>query len=139
MKKVLYLITVLLLVSAFSLTACGGDSSSSTQSDGDSAGGSTESQAASGDATAGEEKFVICAACHAPDGTGVEGLGKDMTTSEFIAGKTDAELVEFIKIGRPATDAANTTGVDMPAKGGNPAFTDEDLLNIVAYIRTLQK
>ena len=66
-------------------------------------------------------------------------LGKDMTTSEFIANSTDAELLAFVKVGRPPGDPANTTGVDMPAKGGNPALSDEDLADIIAYIRTLEE
>ena len=68
-----------------------------------------------------------------------EGLDKDMTTSEFIAGKSDDELVEFIKAGRAPDDPLNTTGVAMLPKGGNPSLSDEDLYDIVAYIRTLQK
>jgi disulfide bond formation protein DsbB len=62
-----------------------------------------------------------------------------MTASEFIAGKSDDELVEFLKVGRPPDDPLNTTGVAMLPKGGNPSLTDEDLHNIVAYIRTLQQ
>ena len=137
MKKVLYLITALLLISAFSLTACGGGTSDQPQG---SSGGSDQTQASSGDSATGQVKFTAtCAPCHGPAGEGVTGLGKDMTTSEFIAGKSDAELVEFIKIGREITDPLNTTGVPMPAKGGNPALTDDDLQDIVSYIRTLQK
>ena len=33
-----------------------------------------------------------------------------MTSSEFIAGKTDDELIEFIKVGRDPSDPLNTTG-----------------------------
>ena len=44
-----------------------------------------------------------------------------------------------LKTGRSTSDPANTTGVDMPPKGGNPALTDQDLLDIIAYIRTLEK
>ena len=62
-----------------------------------------------------------------------------MTTSQFIASKTDDELVAFIKVGRDPSDPLNTTGVAMPSKGGNPALSDEDFYNIVAYIRTIQK
>ena len=43
------------------------------------------------------------------------------------------------EIDRGPADPLNTTGVGMPSKGGNPALTDEDLYDIVAYIRTLQK
>lgn len=129
MKKILFLTLVLLLALTFSLTACGG-------------GGDTEQAAAptsQGDAAKGEELFTACSACHGPKGEGVPGLGKDMTQSDFIAGKTDAELVEFIKVGRPASDELNTTGVDMPPKGGNPALSEEDMYHIVAYMRSLQK
>jgi disulfide bond formation protein DsbB len=129
MKKYLFLTFVLLLVLAVGLSACGGSSEPEQ----------VAAPTSQGDAAKGQEKFTACSACHGPEGAGVPGLGKDMTQSEFIAGKTDDELVEFIKAGRPASDSLNTTGVDMPPKGGNPALSDEDLYDIVAYIRSLQK
>ena len=93
---------------------------------------------ASGDATAGQELFTAtCSACHGPEGEGVPNLGKDMTASEFIAGKSDDELIAFIKVGRDPSDPLNSTGVAMPPKGGNPALNDEDLQDIVAFIRTI--
>lgn len=48
------------------------------------------------------------------------------------------ELVEFIKVGRSASAPSNTTGIAMPPKGGNLALSDQDLFNIVAYLRALQ-
>ena len=97
-------------------------------------------QTATGDPAQGQGLFVMtCAACHGPKGEGVKGLGKDMTTSKFIAGLSDAELLAFVKKGRSTSDPLNTTGVDMPPKGGNPALTDEQLTNIIAYIRTIHK
>jgi mono/diheme cytochrome c family protein len=78
-----------------------------------------------------------CAACHGQEGKGVPGLGKDMTTSAFVAGLDDAGLVAFIKAGRTADDPANTTKVPMPAMGGNPNLTDDELSAIVAHIRSL--
>lgn len=95
--------------------------------------------AMAGDANKGKTLFVTCAACHGPNGEGVTGLGKPFTTSEFIASKTDAELVEFLKVGRAVGDPLNTTGVAMPPKGGNPALTDQDLLDLVAFVRTLHQ
>jgi disulfide bond formation protein DsbB len=90
-----------------------------------------------GDAEKGKELFLgTCASCHGPDAKGLPGLGKDLTTSAFVRQQTDVQLLEFIKKGRPATDPANTTGVDMPPKGGNPALTDQDLVDIIAFIRT---
>jgi len=93
-----------------------------------------------GDPVAGREAFLTtCITCHGQDAKGVTGLGKDLTTSEFIRTQTDEQLLAFLMTGRPASDPLNTTGVDMPPRGGNPAFTDEDLENIVAYLRTIQE
>ncbi|MCL4876823.1 MAG: c-type cytochrome [Anaerolineae bacterium] len=87
---------------------------------------------------AGQTSFTAyCSACHGPDAKGIAGLGKDLVASEFVHSLTDEELLNFVKTGRPIWDAANTTGVDMPPKGGNPGLTDEDILNIIAYLRTL--
>ncbi len=80
-----------------------------------------------------------CAACHGMEGQGMPNLGKDMRTSTFIQSKSDAELLAFVKQGRMPSDPANTTGVAMPPKGGNPALQDDQLRDIIAYIRTLQK
>ena len=97
-------------------------------------------QAAKGDAEKGKTLFVTtCAACHGPAGKGVKGLGKDMTVSKFIAGKSDDEMLAFVKTGRPVGDPLNTTGVMMPPKGGNPALKDEQLQDIIAFIRTINK
>jgi mono/diheme cytochrome c family protein len=128
MKNLFLLTLLLLLISVLSLTACGGGSQGAAR------------PTSRGDVAAGKEKFTAtCSACHGPAGEGVPGLGKDMTTSEFIAGKTDDELVEFVKMGRDPSDPLNTTGVAMPPKGGNPAFSDDDLYDIVAYIRTIHE
>ncbi len=85
----------------------------------------------------GEQLFLLCSACHGPDGRGLPNLGKDLVASEFVAGLTDQELMDFIKTGRPIWDPLNTTGIDMPAKGGNPAMTDADIEAVIAYIRSL--
>jgi disulfide bond formation protein DsbB len=80
-----------------------------------------------------------CTACHGPNAEGVPGLGKDLTTSEFITGLSDDELLDFIKRGRDMSDPLNTTGIAMPPKGGNPALTDEQTVDIIAYLRSIQK
>lgn len=80
-----------------------------------------------------------CAACHGMEGEGMPNLGKDMTASAFIKQQSDEELIAFIKQGRLPGDPANTTGVAMPPKGGNPALQDAQLHAIVAYIRTLMQ
>lgn len=93
-----------------------------------------------GDPVLGKNAYLsTCIACHGPDAKGVPNLGKDLTASEFVKSKTNAEMIAFIQTGRPATDPLNTTGVDMPPRGGNPALSDDDLLNIVAYLRSIQQ
>jgi len=88
----------------------------------------------------GYDLFVAsCAACHGQGGEGIETLGLPLTTSGFVRGKSDKDLITFIKMGRPIWDENNTTGLDMPPKGGNPAITDDELQQIVDYMRALQK
>lgn len=87
----------------------------------------------------GYDLFIAsCSACHGTGAQGVESQGLPLTTSGFVRGKSDQDLITFIKAGRPVWDASNTTGVDMPPKGGNPAITDEQLQAIVNYIRAVQ-
>lgn len=78
-----------------------------------------------------------CSACHAPDAKGIQGLGPDLTRNQFVKSLTDEELLEFIIKGRPANDPANKTGVEMPPRGGNPALTDDQIRDIIAYLRSL--
>ena len=138
-KKVVFIavLSVLLL----GLVACGGGGSAPAS--GGAAGSAQEAapvEVSLGNPEAGKGQYdMICIACHGPGGEGIEGLGKPFTTSTFLAEKSDAEMVEFIKTGRPSSDPLNTTGVDMPPKGGNPALTDEQILDIIAYVRTLHK
>ncbi len=96
--------------------------------------------AAAGDAEQGKALYATtCVACHGPNAEGVKGLGKDMTTSQFIADLSDADLLTFIKLGRGVDDPLNTTGVAMPPKGGNPAISDEQLTDIISFMRSIHK
>jgi mono/diheme cytochrome c family protein len=79
----------------------------------------------------------VCFACHGADARGVPGLGKTLVDSEYINGISDEELVQFLIVGRQPGDPLNTTGQLMPARGGNPALTDQDLMDVVGYIRVL--
>lgn len=80
--------------------------------------------------------LTSCSACHGPDARGVIGIGKDLVDSEFVHGLTDEELHDFITVGRGLNDPLNTTGMVMPAKGANPALTDDNIDQIIAFIRT---
>ena len=121
-------------VMALVLVACSESSGGTTTT----AGTETTTGSGFGDAARGEELYNgSCIACHGPEGVGVEGLGKPWVGSEFINNSTDEELVEFLKVGRPADHPDNTTGIAMMPRGGNPSLTDEDLRDLVAYMRSL--
>ncbi len=124
-------LVILVGVLALAVAACGGDSSSDPAD-------VAPVVAGPGDAAKGKQLFsTTCVSCHGEAGVGIDGLGKPMPGSAFITDTADNDLATFIKIGRRTDDPDNTTGVDMPAKGGNSALTDQDLADLVAYIRTL--
>ncbi|MEM7535788.1 MAG: c-type cytochrome [Chloroflexota bacterium] len=97
----------------------------------------TQGGTAVGDVEIGEELYTTCAGCHGADGVGMEGLGVALAGNEFVRTQSDDELVAYIIAGRTANDPDNRSGLVMPAWGGNPSLTEEDLVDIVAYLRTL--
>jgi mono/diheme cytochrome c family protein len=130
MKRTFFGSTALLFILALSLAACGSDASLAA----------APSAASAGDPVTGEKIFASsCAGCHGRRGAGVPGLSQDMARSELIAGTTDQELFELIKTGQTPGDTPGTTAVVMPPKGGVSLLTDQNLVDIVAYIRSLQK
>jgi hypothetical protein len=68
---------------------------------------------------------------------GLKGLGKDLVHSEFVKEETDEQLLKYVNEGRTVDDPRNTTGIPMPPKGGNPALTDQQIVHIIAYLRTI--
>jgi len=129
----------LAIAGALLVGGCAEDKSTANSGGGDN----TDTPAAGGGGGGGGDGAKLysstCAACHGKDALGMPNLGKDLTTSEFAKGLSDADLVAFMKKGRDTSDPANTTGVAMPPKGGNPALSDSDLESIVTYLRTLEK
>lgn len=118
------LVLSLALLASIALAACGGGAPAEPF----------------GDPEAGRQAYVAtCVACHGQDAKGVTGLGKDLTTSTFLTDMSDEEVLAFLLVGRTASDPLNTTGVDMPPKGGNPALSEDDLKNIVAYLRSIHQ
>lgn len=88
---------------------------------------------------AGKQLFsATCAACHGPSGLGVRGLGKSIATSRWVRDQSDSALLAFLHRGRDVNDPLNTTKVPMPPKGGNPGFTDENLAQLVCFVRGMQ-
>ena len=118
------LIALLTLLTVIAAAGCGGG-----------AGGAPSASQA---AQEGKGTFDrICATCHGKDANGLPRLGKGLRDNTFTQSQSDQELVNFLKQGRPSTHPLNTTGVDMPPKGGDPTITEQDLMKVVAYLRTL--
>lgn len=125
MRKASWLLIAVSLVLVLVATACGG-------------GGSKAASAPKGDVNKGKQLFAdTCATCHGPDAKGMAGLGKDLTKSTFVKDLSEAEFLAFLQVGRPASDKLNTTGTDMPPRGGNPSLTDADLQDIMAFVRSI--
>ena len=133
MSKKLYLIAMVVLAVVL-VAACGGEEPKAESA------APAAAAALVGDAANGGKIFsTACVACHGPEAKGVTGLGKDLTTSEWVGQQSDAQLVEFIKKGRDAGDPLNTTGVAMPPKGGNPAMSEQEMADIVAFVRSIHQ
>jgi len=85
-----------------------------------------------------------CMTCHGATGQGMLHQGAELRKNQFIATKTDAELIAFLKKGRLAKDPDNKTGVPMPAGGTIPGFGDDPqsdtqtLGDVVAFLRQMQ-
>lgn len=140
MRSTFRRVVLLALFVSIAAYGCGGSSEQTASAPPPTQTATAPTSASPASAAEGKKLFQqTCAACHGMEGQGVPNLGKDMTTSAFIKKLSDAELVAFIKQGRMPGDPANTTGVAMPPKGGNPALQDGQLQAIVAYIRTLMK
>lgn len=78
-----------------------------------------------------------CAACHGLQAEGVPASGTPLTGSQLMANPSDAELLAFIRAGRAANDPATQTGLAMPPSGGRPDLTDDQLLAIIQFLRTI--
>lgn len=80
----------------------------------------------------------VCVACHGKGGVGLPGNGKPLANNPFVQSLDEDALLAFLNTGRSPSDPKNTTGIQMPPKGGNPALSEDDLLDIIDYLRTLQ-
>jgi disulfide bond formation protein DsbB len=87
------------------------------------------------DAAAGERLYAeACALCHGQDANGVPNLGTSLVASTVIDA-SDQEALAVIKQGIGLDDPRNTTGLVMPPNGGRPDLTDNQLLEIIHYLR----
>ncbi len=98
-----------------------------------------EVTAQAGDPTKGEQLFKqYCSACHGQDAKGIQGVGTSLVNNQFIKDRSIPDLVQFVIEGRPANHPDNKTGIPMPPRGGFDFLTDEEITDIVAYLKTLE-
>jgi len=84
-----------------------------------------------GDAAKGGKIYnETCVACHGADGHGVVPGAPDFTQKGGVLAKPHAVMAQHIKKGfrEPGKPLA------MPPKGGNPDLTDEDILDVHAFL-----
>jgi disulfide bond formation protein DsbB len=133
-KRTPSILAALLLALALTTTSCSGTGAAD-----DSSIPSVPNGVTPGDPLAGAQLYrSVCASCHGANLTGVEGLGRGLVPSSFIASLSDEELVAFIIEGRPIDHPDNITGVAMLPRVGNPLLSDRDIAAIVAYIKAQQ-
>ena len=92
----------------------------------------TECSTVTGDPAAGEAVYNgTCTACHGPNGKGIIPGMPDLTKSGGSLSKPDDVLIGSITNGLES----GTAPLAMPAKGGNPSLSDEDIVNVLGYLR----
>ena len=94
--------------------------------------GTPSDKTASGDAVQGEEVYTgTCIACHGKNGKGTVPGAPDFTKKDGVLTKPDSVLLDHITNGFQSDGAL----LEMPAMGGNPDLSEEDISNVLAYIR----
>lgn len=128
MKKLVILVAVLALATA----ACAAD----VEGEVDDIVATAPPALGAGDPISGADIYKgTCAACHARDLAGVDGVGTRLAPSDFVTSMSEQALAEFIAQGRTIDDPDSVMGLDMPPKGGNPSLSDQDLLDVSAYLQ----
>ncbi len=79
----------------------------------------------------GQEVYEqTCIACHGKDGKGSIPGAPDFTDPNGVLSQDNDTLLKHIRDGFKSKNSP----MAMPAKGGNPSLSEEDLKNVVAYM-----
>ncbi len=96
---------------------------------------------AKGDPAKGKASYdQMCASCHGPSGKGdgaaaaaLNPKPKDLSDKKYVSGLKDDYMKKLVKEGGPAVGKSPL----MPPLGS--ALKDDDVENVIAYVRTLAK
>lgn len=92
-----------------------------------------ESGLANGDIQRGREVYEsTCIACHGADGEGVLPGVPDLAEKDGPLSKPDEVLMKHMIEGFQSADSP----LAMPPNGGNPDLTEEDIRNVLEYLRS---
>ena len=79
----------------------------------------------------------LCFVCHGGDGTGMPGMGANLTDDEWVQGDGSYEGIVATVMAGVDVDKS-TAGTVMPPKGGS-SITDDQVKAVSAYVYTLGK
>lgn len=76
---------------------------------------------------------TLCAACHQPGGTGMEGLAPPLLDSDWLLGPAERPIkIVLHGVGGPLSVSGRTWTLEMPPL---PGLTDEDIASVLTYLR----
>lgn len=78
--------------------------------------------------------FETCFVCHGDDGTGNMPGVPDLTENAALFSEKESVIVARLKAG-----IQKPGNIAMPPKGGNPALNDEQLLDVLRFVKRLVK
>jgi mono/diheme cytochrome c family protein len=90
------------------------------------------------DTEAGQRMYdEVCAPCHGQDATGIAGIDVNLRRSKFVGGATMEQLAVFLIYGLGINNPFNITEIRMPPRGGRDELTNQDMLNMAAYLKSI--
>jgi cytochrome c553 len=90
-----------------------------------------------GDKVKGKAKYAVCGTCHGPDGAGYFNPG---IAAPRIAGQADFYIVDMLKSFKAGHRGMDTAGgFQMRAMANAVLGSEEDMINVAAYIRSLNE
>jgi mono/diheme cytochrome c family protein len=79
-----------------------------------------------------------CSTCHGKDGYGLDGLAPQLNRSDWVTGEKD-KVIATVLFGLTGPIIVNGTtprvSGDMPGIGQNPEFSNQDIAQIISFIR----